>query len=127
MTGPVHEDVFQEPDQLPRGLLLRIALGTVTIGLSLCIIAYLLLRAREHGLRPSSAYPEAALPAPHRVGQVRQEVFTIADPKPTPLEEQARTLEQYGWVDRAQGIVRVPVEVGMDLMLGDARTRKASP
>ncbi len=127
MNGPVHEDVFQEPDQLPRGLLLRIALGTVTVGLSLCIIAYLLLRAREHGLRPSLAFPEASLPAPHRVGQVRQEVFTIAAPKPTPLEEQARTLQQYGWIDRSHGLVHVPIEVGMDLVVEEMRAGKSSP
>ncbi|MES1207134.1 MAG: hypothetical protein ABUS79_14450 [Pseudomonadota bacterium] len=127
MNGPVHEDVFQEPDRLPHGLLLRITVGTITVGLSLCIIAYLLLRAREHGLRPSGVYPETNLPAPHRVGQVRQEVFTIATPKPTPLEQQTRALEEYGWIDRRRGIVHVPIEVGMDLVLADARAGKASP
>ncbi len=126
MSGPVNEDVFQEPDRLPRGLLLRIAVGTVAVGLSLCVIAFVLLRAREHGLRPSSAFPEAGLPAPHRVGQVRQEVFTMAMPKPTPLEEQARSLEQYGWIDRRHGIIRVPVEVGMDLVLDETRAQKGS-
>ena len=124
MNGPVHEDVFQEPEHLPRGLLLRIALGTVTVGLSLCIVAYLLLRAREHELRPSLAFPEADLPAPHRVGQVRQEVFPITSPKPTPLEEQSRMLEQYGWIDRARGTLHVPIEVGMDLLLEEARAGK---
>lgn len=126
MTGPVNDDVFQEPDRLPRVLLLRIALGTVVVGLSLCIVAYLLLRAREQMLRPSSSLSDASLPAPHRVGQVRQELFTIAAPKPTPLEEQAQAIEQYGWVDRGRGIVRVPIEVGMDLVLDDARARKGT-
>lgn len=119
MNGPVHEDVFQQPDQLPRVLLLRIALGTVAVGLSLCIIAYLLLRAREHALRPSSTFPEASLPPPRQVGQVRQELFTITSPKPTPLEEQSEALQQYGWIDRGRGIVRVPIEVGMDLVLAE--------
>ncbi len=125
MNFPVHEDVFQEPDQLPRALLLRIAAGTVIVGISLCLIAYFFLRAQEHALRPSSKFPEAALPPPHRVGQVRQELFTITAPQPTPLEAQSRTLEQYGWIDRGRGLVRVPIEVGIDLVLAEPRSGRA--
>lgn len=125
MNGPVHEDVFQEPDQLPRVLLLRIAVGTVAVGLSLCVIAYLLLRAREYSLQPSASLSGATLPPPHRVGQVRSELFTITDPKPTPLEEKRRTLEQYGWIDRSRGIVHVPIDVGMDLVLTEPQGGRA--
>ncbi len=125
MNGPVNEDVFQEPDQLPRVLLLRIALGTVVVGLSLCIIAYLLLRAREYSLQPSASFSGGSLPPPHRVGQVREELFTITDPKPTPLDEQSKTLQHYGWIDRSRGIVHVPIDVGMDLVLAERRGGKA--
>jgi hypothetical protein len=127
VNGPVHDDVFQEPDHLPRALLLRIAVGTVAVGLSLCVVAFLLLRAREHALRPSLRFPDADLPPPHRVGQVRQESFVIPYPKPTPLEDQTRRLEQYRWVDRSRGTVQVPIEVGMDLVVDEARAGKERP
>lgn len=35
--------------------------------------------------------------------------------------EQARRLETYGWTDRARGLVRVPIERAMDLLLEDPR------
>jgi len=127
VTEPVRGDVFQQPDEVPRGLLLRIAVGTLAVGLSLCVIAYLLLRLREYTLRPSMQFPEAALPAPRRVGPVRQELFTIAAPRPTLLEEQTRELEGYGWVDRAHGVVRVPIEVGMELLLGETHGGRSHP
>ncbi|HVV17265.1 MAG TPA: hypothetical protein VHH90_08690 [Polyangia bacterium] len=127
MIDQIHEDVFQEPDQVPRGLLLRIAVGTLAVGLSLCIVAYLLLRAREHTLGGSLALSGRALPPPHRVAEVRQELFTITAPKPTVLEEQRRAVETYGWVNRARGVVRVPIEVGMDLVLGEGRAGKGHP
>lgn len=127
MTDPVRGDVFQQPDDVPRGLLLRIAVGTLAVGLSLCVIAYLLLRLREYTLRRSSRVRETSLPAPRRVGQVRQELFTIPQPKPTALEEQGRELQRYGWVDRSGGVVHVPIEVGMDLVLQEARARRVQP
>jgi hypothetical protein len=126
MNGPTHEEIFQEPDRVPRGLLLRVAGGTVAVGLSLCVIAYLLLRAREATLRPA-LLSATRLPAPHRVAGVRQEVFTITAPEPTPLEEQSRELERYGWVDRTRGLVRVPIEVGMELLLREGSKGRARP
>jgi hypothetical protein len=61
------------------------------------------------------------------VAGVRQEVFTITAPKPTPLEEQSRELERYGWVDRTRGLVRVPIEVGMELLLREGSKGRARP
>ncbi len=127
MTEPVRGDVFQQPDDVPRGLLLRIAVGTLAVGLSLCVIAYLLLRLREYTLGSPARTRQSSLPAPRRVGQVRQELFTIARPKPTALEEQARELQRYGWVDRRQGVVHVPIDVAIDLVLKDARTPGVRP
>jgi hypothetical protein len=122
MSGPIRQDVFQEPDQVPRGLLLRIAVGTLAVGLSLCVIAYLLLRAREHTLEPSFQFPRGSLPAPHAVAGVRQEPFDIPAPRLSVLQEQSRELQRYGWVDHARGLIRVPIDVGMQLVLDDART-----
>jgi hypothetical protein len=32
-------------------------------------------------------------------------------------EEQERTVTTYGWVDKSQGVVRIPVDEGMRLLL----------
>lgn len=127
MTGPVHEDVFHEPDNLPRGLLLRIAVGTLAVGLGLCAIAYLLLRARESSLFGSRPIAGERLPAPHRVAEVREEVFSITRPKPTLLEERRQMLERYGWVDRPRGVISVPIEVGMDMVVREAQAGRIRP
>jgi hypothetical protein len=36
---------------------------------------------------------------------------------PSVISEQARQLEQYGWVDREHGIVHVPIDLAMKLMI----------
>lgn len=127
MNAERNEDVFQEPDVVPRALLLRIVAGTIAFGLSLCVIALLLLRAREYSLRPAPELSGSSLPAPHTVAGVREELFTVTHPRPPPLEQQRRVLEQYGWVDRGKGLIHVPITVGMELVLRDAGAGSARP
>ena len=105
-----------QEEVLPRSLILRAMLATVMITVSLCFATYLLLRARMLQLRPSYRFPERALPAPHTVSEVRQELFDRANPRPTTGEKQGAVLEHFGWVDRARGIVHIPVETAIDVV-----------
>jgi hypothetical protein len=118
MSEPVHPEVHRQQDLLARSLILRTMLVTVTLGLSLCIVAYLLLWGRERTLRPSMQFPERDLPAPHLVAGVRQAPFELAHRRPTLEDQQRAALSRYQWVDRARGIVRIPVERAMDVIAG---------
>jgi hypothetical protein len=86
------------------------------ITVALCFATHLILRARLVQLRPSYRFPERDLPAPHDVATVRQELFRVADPRPTLQEEQRAGLARFGWVDRERGIVRVPISTAMEIV-----------
>jgi hypothetical protein len=118
MKEAVHPEIHRQEDAIDRPLILRIMLVTVTLGLSLCIVAYLILWGRERALRPSMRFPERDLPAPHVVAGVRQAPFQVAHGRPTLQDQQRATLSRYEWVDRSQGIVRIPIERAMDLVAG---------
>jgi hypothetical protein len=105
-----------EDDQLPRSLILRTMLAAVMITVSLCFATYLLLRGRMLQLRPSYTFPERTLPAPHTVAEVRQELFQPANPRPTMQQAESAALERFEWVDRARGIVRLPIETASDVV-----------
>lgn len=103
-------------DRLPRGLILRTIVATVMIGTSLCFATYVITRGRMLALRPSFTFPERSLGPPHEVANVRQELFRIANPRPTVKDRQRAELERFGWVDRQQRIIHMPIEEAMRLV-----------
>jgi hypothetical protein len=120
-----HEEVTYMDDIVPRLLILRILAWTVIISVVLCVIAYLLLKLREHQLRPSGRFPEQYLGPPHMVANVRETPFELPQPVPGLVERQRVLLRSYGWVDRAHGVVRIPVNRAVDLMLRQAQAKPA--
>jgi hypothetical protein len=118
MSEVIRPEVRRQEDVLPRALIVRVALVTVTVGLSLCVVAYLILWGREQALRPSRQFPEQAAPAPHTVAGVRAELFDLARPGPDLKARQRQQLSSYGWVDRRRGLVHIPVERAMDIIAG---------
>jgi hypothetical protein len=110
-----HDDVRPQAEHLPRGLIVRSALATIMVGTSLCFATYLIMRARVLAIRPSYDFPERALPAPHEVATVRQESFAVAHPRADLRAQQRTRLDSFGWVDRARGLVHIPIDDAVEL------------
>jgi hypothetical protein len=117
-------EVAHEPDQLPAGTTLKVFCGTVSIGLLLCIVAFLALRARERSLGVSSLR-EPALPAQLGAAHLRDDLFSI-ERAPAPAGEAGREeLGRYRWVDRAHRRVAIPIDVAVELVARDQLGRGA--
>jgi hypothetical protein len=56
-----------------------------------------------------------------KIGIVEQQLFDSANRAETMRRAQLQRLSSYGWVDREQGVVRIPVERAMDLAAGGER------
>lgn len=105
------------PRYMPNTIGVRaIAIGGGLIALAIVVsivAAFFLVRAGE-APHPAKAPPPIA-------GATRLE----PDPATTIAAYQAqkrRELESYGWVDRARGIVHIPIERAMDLLASGAAT-----
>ena len=122
---PRHADVRPQHEVLPAGFILRVLLTAVMVAIALCFATHLILRARLLELRPSYRFPERDLPPPHEVATVRQELFRVADPRPTLEEDQRAGLARFSWVDRQRGIVRLPIETAMALVARRGGARQA--
>jgi hypothetical protein len=114
---PRNDDVFQQPDHVKRNLLMGIVCGTVAFGLFLCGVAYAVLHLRMASL-PGQL--EARWAPPPKSATVRRDLFAVPGPTPSPVEVEQRALQGFGWVDRGQGLVRVPIDVAMDLVVKGA-------
>jgi hypothetical protein len=110
--------VSHEPSDIERGPLL-LSMAVVVFVIILClIVAYALTRA-ERGRVAMGTNPAWYLNQRSDVSQVELQVF--ADE--TDAERASRVgkvkLQSYGWVNRKQGIVHVPVDVAMQLYLAE--------
>ena len=114
---PHRSDVRMHHEVLPKSLILRTLLATLMLGVALCFLTYLIMRARVLTLRPSYQFPEQSLAPPHQVANVRQELFQVAHPRPNMRSEQTKQLESFEGVDRRQGRGRVPIDVAIDRLI----------
>ena len=126
-SEPRHDDVRPVHEELPSRLILRTMLATVMVGASLCFATYLIMRGRMLSLRPSYQFPEQSLPPPREVAEVRQELFHVANPRPTVKDSQRAALDQFGWVDRGRRVVHVPIEDAIDLVVKRASQSGGRP
>jgi len=112
-----HPPLREEPESVSAPVVSGALVFTLLMGAALIIGAYALLRGREGELRPSGRFGERSLRVSDRVGGVLQEPFEIAGARPSEREQQEQELHQFGWVDRAHRIVRIPIEQAMRLIV----------
>lgn len=115
--------VEQEDDVLPGRAITAVALVTIVIAVALSYWAYALLRSDERALRPSGVFPEADLPRPTEVSGVEQEAFGLRSQAERTEEPARQRLGSYGWVDRDEGVVHVPIDRAIDLYVAEEAGR----
>lgn len=104
--------IDQEPDRVPRRILVQAAI-VIGAGIAASVLVTLLLIAPYVG---ELTRPSEKIPGPLDTG-----LFLL--PTEGELERQAaeQRLHSYGWVDRARGIVHVPLEVAIEQYLQEAK------
>jgi hypothetical protein len=106
--------VHQEPDDAPARTILRIAAVGVAVGGAGVVVAGALLIATTGSLRASGA--RVGEP-PEPSGPIEQSPVRDVQRGVDLARAQRRTLEGWGWVDRRDGIARIPIESAMDLVV----------
>ena len=104
--------IKQEPDSVAQRLITYCALAVVVISAIGILIAASLLRGAA-----GSLHPEQAPAAPSKKLGIL-EASQIGPFSPGPVSANVDAGRPYQWVDRKAGLVRVPVEVAMDVYLG---------
>jgi len=118
---PFEERPRQEDDILPPRLILYTILGAVGVCLALSLVSFGIQRKRELVLRPSDQYPERALGPIVERSSVHEELFSELGRGQVQARAAAQSLARFGWVDRERGLVRVPIDVAMDLVVEEAK------
>jgi hypothetical protein len=110
-TGHEERDVSFAP--LVRGLIGLVALVVVSLVLVRVLFGYLAIREAENSPRPNPlarSFGRQVPPEPRLQPDPLQDLRTLH------AEEDA-VLNSYGWVDRKAGIVRIPVQRALELLV----------
>lgn len=105
----------QEPDRLPFLRLLTVLGLAVMIMVVLCLWALANWRSVLHQRRPDKLRAERSLPAPRERQGVEEGIFSLTAPALRLRQQQEAHLSGFGWVDRAQGVVQIPINDAIDL------------
>jgi hypothetical protein len=112
MEDERHPEITYADDRVPSRFILAVLAGLVVFSTLLCVVAWRILVVRERQLHFQPFAPAAPIESP-----IRSRLFDLPQPRLPLAEQQRESLEHYGWVDRSRGLVRIPVEREIDLML----------
>jgi hypothetical protein len=118
-TKPPDEDSY-EPYDVDVGRILRWGLGLVAMVVGTLVVSWVFfdaLAAYESRQDPELA-PMAKVRPPEIPPQPRLQVQPKQDLEQV-LDQQNRMLSTYGWVDEKNGVVQVPIDRAMELVLKD--------
>jgi hypothetical protein len=116
---PHHADVSHETSDVNIRGILTFGGGLVVLGAVVYLVVWLLfgyLNRRESAASASPAYPLAVgqddrlPPEPRLQAHPRQDLKELR-------ESEDALLRSYGWVDKNQGVVRIPIDEAMKLVL----------
>ncbi|WP_437604774.1 hypothetical protein WMF20_26615 [Sorangium sp. So ce834] len=122
-------DVRQEEDLLPWRRILAVAFAVVVIFFLLGIWSWMILRGREAELRPAGrtvARAKEGFEPRGVVAGVDQRLFQRAASGEAGLgtmlnRKKREELGRFGWADRGRGIVQIPIEDAMSLVVEESR------
>lgn len=121
-TEAKRASVEQEENRIRGVPVTLILLAATLIGTGLVLWGWVELRAGERAYSPGGLPPvEQVETMPTTIGGVRQTLIDV-DTSARRIADQGRErLEGYGWVDSAQGIARIPIELAMRAVIEGAR------
>jgi hypothetical protein len=113
-------DLHQEEDLVPLWKVLAALALTAGVSAVLILWAVSATDARMAALRPSGVFPERWIGPRHMVAKVREDYFGEQRGRSYDGRKQAE-LDSYGWVDPAQGTVRIPIQRAIDLVVQEGQ------
>jgi hypothetical protein len=106
----------QTHERLPWGWVLLVAVGAL-LTFTIAGIAAAALQASTMGGIKDRQTTQATSIGVAQVGIVEPRIIELEDRALKRHAERKAQLEEYGWVDRGNGVIRIPVERGMELVV----------
>lgn len=129
MTDPAHGAhghgaVRSEEDRISTGKILLVGIASLVLFFFASMAVVLWLGFRQGERPPMPIPPEVAT---SKIGLVEQQLFDVSFRGERDRAARLERLGSYGWVDRPAGIVHMPIDRAMELVVRGERAAPGGP
>jgi hypothetical protein len=112
--------IAQEPEATHRSVIAVVSLSVLIFAVCLGVIAERVFELRTRRL-PHAVTARSRPAIADEVSHVRTALFRKPAAGELIKAGQETSLQHYGWVDRGHGVVRIPIDVAIDLEVREAQ------
>ena len=116
-----------EEDRIHSRTIVFIGVASLIVFFAASLAAIGSMRKQERELLPQGPAPLPAELGQSKIGILEQRLFEFSNQASVMNEVQRRKLDSAGWVDRGQGIARIPIGRAMELVLQGERPTPLAP
>ena len=116
-----------EEDRIQSGTIVFVGVGALVVFFAASLLVISSAKHQQRELLPQGPAPLPAELGSPKIGLLEQRMFENSNQAQSWREGQQRKLGSYGWVDPAQGIVRLPIDRAMELVIEGARPEASPP
>ncbi|HVI76330.1 MAG TPA: hypothetical protein VM683_15195 [Anaeromyxobacteraceae bacterium] len=106
-----------EEDVVPSRRIALVGVGALIVFFVGSLAAGLGMRTLRRELNPDGPAPIPAEVGKAKIGMIEQRLFEHANQGPAWRAQAERRLHSYGWADRERGIVHIPIDRAMELVV----------
>ncbi len=127
MSSPAHGASAAQPPEdledknLPYRKIILVGVGSIVIFALSIVWSTALLRGAEKEMHPAGPPPIPPGVNQYEVGIVNQRMFSLDQRAAQKRLQQMTRLNTYGWLDRQAGVVHIPVDVAMDMLVQEQK------
>jgi hypothetical protein len=110
--------VRSEEDRISTGKVVAVGIASLLLFFFASLATSLYFKARRAEAGPVRVPAEIGS---SKIGMVEQQLFDRSERGARDRAVRQERLRSYGWVDRRQGVVHLPIERAMELVAGGAR------
>ena len=126
MSSPAHSPRVQQPGDLedknlPYRKIIAVGVASIIIFALGIVWSTALLQTATKEMHPVGPPPIPPGVDQYEVGIVNQRLFSLDQRAAEKRLQQMRRLNTYGWLDRQSGVVHVPIDVAMDMLVQEQK------
>jgi hypothetical protein len=111
----------QEPELLPMRKLIAVAAIAFIVFFGATLWSIEILHGEGGMTEPLESLPIPVEIGRPEIGIVEQRLFELQLEAQHKRQEQMKRLRSYGWVDRQKGIIHLPIDRAIELMVSESR------
>jgi hypothetical protein len=114
-----------EEDRIGSRTIVMIGVGALLVFFVASLAAIGAMKRQQGRINPEGPAPLPAELGQSKIGLLEQRLFENSNQADVVNRVQRAKLGSYGWVDPAQGIIRIPIERGMEMVIAGERPEGA--